>query len=55
MQAPRNWRMKAERYRLLGSENQDGEKSIVQRPASLANLTQNEKETQPVLVKATAA
>lgn len=54
MQAPRNWRMNIERYRLLGSENQDGA-SIVKRPVSLAKQTQEEKDTQPELIADTAA
>ncbi len=40
MQAPRNWRMKVERYRLTGSENMQGNKSIVNRPKSLLEQTQ---------------
>ncbi|GAB5490134.1 MAG: hypothetical protein Phog2KO_03490 [Phototrophicaceae bacterium] len=36
MQAPRNWRMKEERYRLTGSENNQGNTSLVNRPPSLA-------------------
>jgi len=55
MQAPRNWRTKVERYRLAGSENQDGETSIVKRPDSLAKQTQEENLVQPELLEVTAA
>lgn len=39
MQAPRNWRMKEDRYRLTGTENVEGVKSIVNRPVSLMKQT----------------
>ena len=55
MQAPRNWRMKNERYRLIGSEDENGNRSIVQRPESLAKHTQDKNQTQPQLLNVTAA
>ncbi len=55
MQAPRNWRMKVERYRLIGSENQDGATSIVKRPESLAKQTREESSAQPELLEVPAA
>lgn len=56
MQAPRNWRMKEERYRLTGIQNQDGETSIVNRPKSLAKQTKKQDEiTQPELLEVSAA
>ena len=55
MQAPRNWRTNIDRYRLTGSENQDGDASIVKRPVSLAEQTEEEKEIQPELLAVNAA
>lgn len=55
MQAPRNWRTNIDRYRLIGSENQDGDTSIIKRPVSLAKQTQEQKVTQPELVAVNAA
>lgn len=55
MQAPRNWRTNTDRYRLTGSENQNGDTSIVKRPVSLAKQTQEEKVTQPELLAVNAA
>lgn len=54
MQAPRNWRMKVERYRLTGSENANGETSIVNRPESLATKPENQQITEPEPVNAAA-
>jgi|GEM_PF-4540474 len=55
MQAPRNWRMKVERYRLTGTESENGETSIVNRPQSLAKSKQETETDQPELAKVTAA
>lgn len=55
MQAPRNWRTKVERYRLTGSENLQGNKSIVNRPKSLLEQTQQAEEVEqstPIIVNA---
>lgn len=46
MQAPRNWRMKEQRYRLTSTENATGEKSIVGRPAPLVAAANAEDTTQ---------
>ena len=57
MQAPRNWRMKEERYCLTGNENMDGDTSIVNRPPSLATKTTNKTKAleQPESIKINAA
>lgn len=56
MQAPRNWRMKEERYRLTGSKNTQGETSIVNRPPSLQKQNQKlETSEQPTLIAINAA
>lgn len=55
MQAPRNWRMKVERYRLTGTESENGETSIVNRPQSLAKAKPQNEHEQPEFVKVTAA
>lgn len=57
MQAPRNWRMKEERYRLTGSENNQGNTSLVNRPPSLAkkNVNTTDKLEQPEPIKINAA
>ncbi|MGB7338077.1 MAG: hypothetical protein WBC91_04215 [Phototrophicaceae bacterium] len=51
MQAPRNWRTKQERYRLTGSVTVDGEASVVNRPPSLADRSEETPvdHHQPVL------
>lgn len=55
MQAPRNWRMKVERYRLVGTENEEGNTSILNRPASLSKRSEEQTADQPELAKVNAA
>ncbi|MEO1646407.1 MAG: hypothetical protein AAFR67_14545 [Chloroflexota bacterium] len=50
MQAPRNWRMKQQRYRLEETQDADGTKSIVGRPAPLTANTTSEATTEDVTV-----
>ena len=57
MQAPRNWRMKEQRYRLENTKDTDGTKSIVGRPAPLSaqNTSESADESEALVVEVNAA
>ena len=53
MEAPRNWRMKVQRYRLMGVRYDNGNTSLVNRPQSAHETVDQTEDKQTA--KATAA
>jgi hypothetical protein len=54
MNVPRYWRKNSQRYRLMGVQYQDGQKSIVNRPQQL-KTPQSQVDKQHSTIKASAA
>lgn len=55
MQAPRNWRMKNQRYQLTGTQAVNGSTSVVNRPEPLQAKREIKPPTQQEVTKVAAA